>query len=321
LVEECGAQSCNFGRHGHITGAHNAPALIRLREANVWLAAEMGDKASRMLSREEVRWEIGSEIFVGGSLNAADAGVHPLNYVRSLARAVSGRGVRIFERSAAIALSPETDGLIVKTQHGAVRAKQAIFATNAYANMTSATGELPRGVIPFRSAAIATAPLPEDVLRAILPTRRMGSDTKRLLRWFRLVGDRLVFGGRGALGRDGESEQVYRRLQIEMVTMFPALRGIRVDFRWSGLVAMTLDLLPHIGRMDDRRLYAMGYNGTGVAMANLMGRYLAKMALNEPVDAALLSRFPLKPIPLHALRAPAVRAVAAWYQLLDALGY
>jgi glycine/D-amino acid oxidase-like deaminating enzyme len=102
--------------------------------------------------------------------------------------------------------------------------------------------------------------------------------------------------------------------------MFSVLRDCRIEFRWSGLVAMTLDLLPHVGRLDDRQLYSMGYNGTGVAMASLMGKYLSKMARNEPVNAALVSNAPLQSFPFHGLQAPAVRAVAGWYQFLDAIG-
>ncbi len=66
-----------------------------------------------------------------------------------------------------------------------------------------------------------------------------------------------------------------------MVGIFPELNDMPLGFKWSGLVGMTLDSMPHIGRLDDRTLFAMGYNGAGVAMSSLMGRYLAAFVRGE----------------------------------------
>ena len=51
---------------------------------------------------------------------------------------------------------------------------------------------------------------------------------------------------------------------------------------------MTLDSVPHIGRLDDRTLVSMGYNGAGVAMSSLMGRYLAAFVRGETPEVGLL---------------------------------
>ena len=40
----------------------------------------------------------------------------------------------------------------------------------------------------------------------------------------------------------------------------------------------------------------------------------------ERPDLGLLTATSLKPVPFFALRAPAVRLVAGWYQFLDAIG-
>jgi glycine/D-amino acid oxidase-like deaminating enzyme len=83
---------------------------------------------------------------------------------------------------------------------------------------------------------------------------------------------------------------------------------------------MTLDSVPHIGRLDEQTLFSMGYNGAGVAMSSLMGRYLAAFVRGERPDVGLLDASRLKAIPLYPLREPAVRMVAGWYQFLDAIG-
>ena len=95
---------------------------------------------------------------------------------------------------------------------------------------------------------------------------------------------------------------------------------VPLAYRWSGLVAMTLDSVPHVGRVDDRVMLAMGYNGAGVAMSSLMGRYLAAFARGERPDVGLLDAGRMRRVPFYPLREPAVRMVAGWYQLLDAIG-
>lgn len=140
-----------------------------------------------------------------------------------------------------------------------------------------------------------------------------------MMKWFRKVDGRFVFGGRGAFGRD-DSASSFEALRRAMTTLFPELEGLGIDFKWSGLVGMTLNQLPHVGRIDDRTCVCLGYNGAGVAMATLLGRYAAAFLAGESPQLALLDASRLKPVPFYPLRAPGVRMVAGWYQMLDALG-
>jgi gamma-glutamylputrescine oxidase len=319
LIEELGIEGADFRRCGYVTAAHTESALKGQQAAINWLRSEVRDTTSRMLSREEVVTELGTTQYVGGSLNTKAAALHPLNYVRGLARAASAAGIAIHENSPVLRVRQDDGGSIVETPRGSVRARQVIYATNGYSDLTGATRILKPRVIPFRSAIIATVPLPEGLRHSVLPTGRVAADTKRLLRWYRMVGDRLIFGGRGAFGKV-DSPAAFKSLQANMTTVFPQLAGHSIEFRWSGLVAMTLDYLPHIGQIDDRSFYAMGYNGTGVALTSLMGRYLAAVTRGETPDLGLLGSLPFRPVPFYPVRAPAVRLVTGWYQILDALG-
>jgi glycine/D-amino acid oxidase-like deaminating enzyme len=140
-----------------------------------------------------------------------------------------------------------------------------------------------------------------------------------MMKWFRKVDDRVIFGGRGAFGKE-DAASAFDALQKSMVALFPDLAGIGIGFKWSGYVGMTLDQLPHVGRQDERTSFCVGYNGAGVAMSSLLGRYAAAFAAGETPDVALLDAARLKAVPFYPLRAPAVRLVAGWYQLLDAMG-
>ncbi|MCG2640714.1 MULTISPECIES: NAD(P)/FAD-dependent oxidoreductase [Bradyrhizobium] len=319
LVSEYGIASANLTRTGQVKAAHNETTLKAAIDEAIWMTREMGSAEVRILDKHGVREETGSDIFVGGVLNPGSGGIHPLNYLRGLADGVARRGVPIFQESPVIRLRRDGDGIVAETSQGAVRARQAIIATNSYSDLTGATGQLQRTLIPFRSALIATEQLPRNLAGQLMPTGRTYTETKRMMRWFRMVDNRVIFGGRGAFGKQ-DSQAAFDALRRAMVGIFPDLADVPLEYKWSGLVAMTLDSVPHIGRIDDRTLVSMGYNGAGVAMSSLMGRYLAAFARGETPDVGLLDVSRMKAIPFYPLREPAVRMVAGWYQFLDAIG-
>ncbi|MDA9518878.1 oxidoreductase [Bradyrhizobium sp. CCBAU 11434] len=319
LVSEYGIAIANLTRTGQVKAAHNETTLKAAIDEAIWMTREMGSAEVRILDKHGVREETGSDIFVGGVLNPGSGGIHPLNYLRGLADGVARRGVPIFQESPAIRLRREQGGIVAETPQGAVRAKQAIIATNSYSDLINATARLQRTLIPFRSALIATEQLPRNLAGQLMPTGRTYTETKRMMRWFRMVDNRVIFGGRGAFGKQ-DSQAAFGALRRAMVGIFPDLADVPLEYKWSGLVAMTLDSVPHIGRIDDRTLVSMGYNGAGVAMSSLMGRYLAAFARGETPDVGLLDVSRMKAIPFYPLREPAVRMVAGWYQFLDAIG-
>ncbi len=319
LVSEFGIESARLTRSGQVKAAHNHATLKAAIDEAKWMKREMGDTEVRILDAHQVREETGSRGFVGGVLNPGSGGIHPLNYLRGLAKGVAQRGVPIFQESPVLALRRDGDGVIAETPGGSVRARQAIIATNSYSDLTSATACVQRTLVPFRSALIATEKLSPNLAGSLMPTGRTYTETKRMMRWFRKVDDRVIFGGRGAFGKQ-DSGSAFEALRRAMTGIFPELADVPLEFRWSGLVGMTIDSVPHVGRIDDRTLYSVGYNGAGIAMSSLMGRYLASLVRGEAVDLGLLDARRVRTIPFYSLREPAVRMVAGWYQFLDAIG-
>ena len=319
LVETLDIKGAAFTRNGQVKAAHNRETLRYAVDEARWLETELNDRTMSVLTAEQVREETGSAAFVGGVRSTGSGGIHPLNYLHGLARGVAAKGVGVFSHSPALRIGREGSVVLVETPGGTVRARQVVIATNAYSDLTPATGSFKHALIPFRSAIIATAPLSANLAATIMPTRRTYTETRRMMRWFRKVDDRVVFGGRGAFGKQ-DSPAAFRALHKAMVGIFPQLADVPLSHKWSGLVAMTLDALPHVGRVDDRVLFAMGYNGAGVAMSTLMGRYVAAFARGESPDVGLLDAKRLRRVPFYPLREPAVRMVAGWYQFLDAIG-
>ena len=80
------------------------------------------------------------------------------------------------------------------------------------------------------------------------------------------------------------------------------------------------DRLPHLGELDGVH-YAMGYSGSGVAMAPYLGHKAALKALGSddgrtPLDDARFDAFPL-----YSGRPWFLPLANFWFRALDGLGY
>ncbi|PMR73344.1 NAD(P)/FAD-dependent oxidoreductase [Billgrantia endophytica] len=320
LIDDYALTNARFTRCGNLRCAHTERALSTIVDEAEWMRRELGDGSLRCLSADEVAEETGSRAFTGGVLASGVGSLHPLDYVRGLAGGLVRRhGDIVFEGSPATGIRREGDGVRVITPRGEIAARQVIVTTNAYSDLTTVSAPIKSRLVPFRSSIIATDPLPVVLRERLLIHERSYGETRRMMRWFRKVDGRLVFGGRGAFGKR-DSEVAFGALRKAMVSLFPELADVGIAYRWSGHVAMTMDGLPHVGRLDDRLCYAVGYNGAGVAMSTLLGRLAADFAMGDAPEVALLDANRLKAVPCYPLREVGVRMVAGWYQFLDALG-
>ncbi|MFM0296391.1 MULTISPECIES: NAD(P)/FAD-dependent oxidoreductase [Paraburkholderia] len=321
LVDEFQLTRARFEPTGSLRCAHTEAAFAAIRAEADWVRTQLGDTTMTVQSRAEIEHETGSKGFVGGVLSADAGTILPLEYVCGLARGLTLRSVPIYESTPVQQMhrAPGEPRVTLRTPAGTVRAKQVIVATNAYSDLTPATAAYQRELVPFRSAMIATERLPAELDARLMVERRSYTETRRMMKWFRKVDGRMLFGGRDAFGKEGQTTG-FDALQRAMVALFPDLADVRVDYRWSGYVGMTFNSLPHVGRSDDATTFCLGYNGAGVAMASLLGQHAAALALGETPELSLLGAPGLRPVPFHSLRAPGVRLVAAWYQFLDAVG-
>ncbi len=321
LIDEFRLDRVRFEHTGSLRCAHTERAFAAIRAEADWVRTTLGDSSMTVQSRAEVTHETGSTGFVGGVLSADAGTILPLEYVCGIARGLTARGVPIFESTPILEMTraQRGTGVVLRAPGGTVHAKQVIVATNAYSGLTSATAPYQRELVPFRSAMIATERLPAEFDARLMVNRRSYTETRRMMKWFRKVDGRMLFGGRDAFGKEGQTTG-FAALQHAMVALFPDLAGVRVEYGWSGYVGMTFNALPHVGRSDDATIFCLGYNGAGVAMASLLGQHAAALALGETPELALLAQQGLRPVPFHSLRAPGVRLIAAWYQFLDAVG-
>ncbi len=312
--------SCDHRRTGHLTPIDNDNDRARYSADIEWLRQRPHDRTPRLLEAAETARKCGTTHYRAAYLEQRGVSIHPLEYAQALAGALAAGGVAVYGQTPVLRWDATSTGVRLETPRGCVRARQLVLATNGYTDLTPAGQALRRRVVPVASAVIATEPLPAALRATILPDGESATDAKRLTNYYRVLRDgSLLFGGRGGAAAHATARH-FERLRRDMVTLFPSLHSIPVTHRWYGLVAATPDSMPHIGSLDARVHYGLGYNGRGVLLGTLFGRQLAAMAMGEgPRDFGPMSKGRFAPIPFHALRLPAKQIALTWLQCIDRL--
>jgi len=253
--------------------------------------------SAHIVEKADVRSEIGTDAFVGGLVNETYGGLHPGKLIAGMVTQAEAAGADLHEGVRANKVRLQADGRrVVETSRGAIHAREVIVGTNGYTG--GVTPSLRRRLMPIGSYIIVTDPLPDDLAREISPRRRMFSDTKNFLFYWRLTADnRMLFGGRASMWPTSirHTAEILHRSMIEL---HPQLRGIRIAYAWGGKVAFTFDRMTHVGRADGVA-YAIGCCGSGVATMPLLGAKVADWVGGGPAPELAALAFPLVPVPFE----------------------
>ncbi len=315
---------CDYVRCGRFAPAWT-PAHYQGMAARAERIAQLTGHAVRMVPREKQREALGSDHYFGGMITDGAGSLHPGKYARGLAEAAERAGAVLVDGVRVSGIRRQGGGFHLATTKGEMTADAVLVATNGYSRGPgggSAGGAMPwlaKRLMPIASYIIATEPLPEGMIDRLFPHRRVISDSRRVLNYFRASpdGSRIVWGGRASF-RDATAEDAAPALHKAMVTVFPELKNIRVTHAWNGNVAFTFDFLPHIGVQDGIH-YAAGCQGSGVAMASWMGHNAAlKLAGAANKNFALDSlHFPT--MPFYDGTPWFLPIVGEWYRFRDRL--
>ena len=306
---------CDYRRSGQLYLAHAERVVASLMAMAREHGEELGEPV-RFVPREELGDEVGSTAYAGGLVIERTGGLHPARFHAGLFRLALAAGASVYPATTASAIERRGGGRAgfrVATPRGAVDTDAVVVCTNAYAD--GLLPELRRRVLPVGSFIVATEVLEADVARLVSPRDRMFVDSKNFLFYWRLTPDRrLLFGGRRSLA-SSTIPQARDFLYESMLRVHPQLAGTHIDRAWGGNVAVTLDRLPHVGRLGGA-WYVTGCNGSGVALNTWLGARMARHLLGE---AALPSFAELqhRPIPLHRARAAYLPLVGLWFRWQD----
>jgi glycine/D-amino acid oxidase-like deaminating enzyme len=286
-----------------------------LKDYQQWAEEE---PAIKLLDRQQMKDYVNSDIYLGGYYREDWGHIQPLNLCIGEARAAEKMGAQIFEQSRVIDIQ-YTDRPVVKTEKGQITADKVILCGNAY--MGDLVPRLDDRVLPSTSVIIATEPLSKEQVAQCMVKDVAVCDSRTALDYYRLSADkRLLFGGLSNYTglEPANAEGVMRS---KMAKVFPALRNVRIDYKWAGNMAISVRRMPQIGRIKNSNvLYVTGYSGHGVAPTHMAGRILAEAVDGDSYRFDLMNKMFHLPWPGgKLLRRPAMAVGMMWYKMLDAI--
>jgi gamma-glutamylputrescine oxidase len=306
---------CDLRLTGHLTAAVKTRDFAHMRAEADCHRRLLGGHPFEVLGPAETRRHVDAP-YAGGLFDPAGGHLHPLNYALGLARAAAEAGATLFEDSRVVALREDGDGVTLATAAGTLRARHAVLAGDAYLAGVAPAAEA--RLMPVASYVVATAPLGATA-GELLPTDVAVSDSRFVVRYFRLTADgRLLFGS-GERYASTPPSDIAAFVRPHLEATFPRLRGVKIDHAWGGLVSITRSRLPHFSRAD-RIFVAQGYSGMGAALSTLAGKLIAEALAG---DSSRFDRFAAVAPPAfpggRALRGPLHVAGMLWYALRDRL--
>jgi glycine/D-amino acid oxidase-like deaminating enzyme len=312
---------CDYVRCGRFAAAWT-PKHHAAQAANLDFIRRVTGLPAEMVPRERQRAHLGSDRYHGGMLAAATGSLHPGKYARGLAAAAENAGALLVDETRVTGIAREGSGHRLRTSRGELLADAVLVATNGYSRGPDGGSAMPwlaRRMIPVGSYIIATEELPPETMDRLFPDKRMISDTKRVLNYFRPSPDhkRVLWGGRASFGPT-TPEQAAPVLHGFMTAVFPELAETRITHAWTGNVAFTFDFLPHIGVQDGLH-YAAGCQGSGVAMATWLGHNVALKMAGAANAPFALDGLPFPTMPGYAGNPWFLPLVGGWYRLRDAV--
>jgi glycine/D-amino acid oxidase-like deaminating enzyme len=260
-----------------------------------------------------------------------DFGIASYPYLLGLAFAANRLGVDIHENTRISAITRQENGFAVSTDAATLHVSHILAAGgHQMAQDIALLAPLLGRTTELRVSTIITDPLPEDVLRALMPeagdARYPFADTRVNVAYGSIDRhNRIVFGACGTAMAPPDPKEIAARL----TQMFPSLperyrQATGRAIGWKPLVqdqrlCFTRDRLPNVGAIDDARtlLYVHALGGQGIALGTLLGKAAAEKFWNAQIgkctDHAVFDAF-------AAIRHAALPRKQPWRKMIAAIG-
>jgi gamma-glutamylputrescine oxidase len=303
---------------GVATLAHRARYVADYHRLVDRLASDYGATRLEKLDAAGASALLGTDAFFGGYVDWDAAHLHPLELALGVARHAIASGVTIHERSRVLRFDERAGKVHAKTAQGSIAADFLVLAANGYlGNLAPA---LAGRIMPINNFMVATAPLDAERLRTLNPRRVAAADSRFVIDYFRTSADgRLLFGG-GENYRRRFPRDIAALVRPYLLRIYPQLTDVQIEYAWGGTLAITMNRLPHIGRLSPRVYFAQGYSGQGVALAHLAGQVIADAIRGSAERFDAFGRIPVQRFPGGRwLRWPGLVLGMTYFALRDRL--
>lgn len=229
-----------------------------------------------IIDAETTRALTGCRGYGGALLDSGGGGLDPVAYVDALARCVMERGGIIHRNTPVTAISQRADGRWeLSMAGGTITAQKLILCANGGNTLLDA--RLASSVLPLGVCEVATAPLPADMQRWILPRQHMLTDLSTDVFSIRYdTAGRLITAYPAPEQID--RTQIEKAINRRLASMLPAWRHMPLEHVWVGTAWLNTDLLPRITMLAENAVAIQACNGRGLAINTIAGREAARWA-------------------------------------------
>ena len=264
------------------------------------------------LSKEKVQLLTGSKKFIDGYYSPIGGSLQPALLVRGLKKTAENKGIKIYEKSAALSYKGKKE-IIIKTKKGSIKCNKLIIAMNAWT--PSLLPFLSRSVILVSSDMIISEPIKNELQDLGLNNGLVILDSNLFTHYCRTTPDGKIILGKGgntfSFGNkvidsfDGPST-IEKFLKKSFKSFYPSLKNVKITKSWNGPSERTKTGFPFFGYHPNNQniSYAFGYSGNGILTCYVGGEILSSMALEEDNEwtKSNFCKGPLKMFPPEPFR-------------------
>lgn len=270
IFDPCGKYNVALGPQGDKHVASYAKQLDKVREEY------------RLLDAQEIAAVTGTSSFTSAIFTPGTVIIQPAAYIRGLADSLSAP-VTLYENSPAMSFERQGPSWRIKTPNGTVNAGKIILANNGQAQNFGLFRGLLLHVYTYASMTQAFKPSLLGGQRSwgATPAFPMGTTVRRVQGD---AGDRILIRSRYTYNPSMEvSERAIARAgrvhDRKFEARFPSLKGLPMQYRWAGAMALTWNGVPAFGEIEPGIFAAIACNGVGATKATASGIAAAEAAL------------------------------------------
>lgn len=273
--------SCDYHKQDSLVVASTPEAFTKEIKVDFETHIDLGYEGT-LYTKDELSTIIGSDAYFGALRYSNTFGINGYQYLQGLKEVLVDQGVAIYEETPVLSFTPHR----VRTPSGTVSAHYIVVCADRW---IPDFNKLVYDIYHAQNFLILSAPLTDKQIATIFPRGPMMTwDTDFIYQYYRVVmGNRLLVGGGSMLytyasHASHDNNHVFNKLRTYIKEKF--MLDITFEYMWPGLIGVSKDILPLIGRDTECETIYYVAATAGLPWATALGRYAADALLDGRSD-------------------------------------
>jgi len=282
-IDQHGIQ-CDWSQTGKY---HAAVSAQGVNEVLIPFARELDalGQPYQWIERKELEKRIGTSHFAAAVHTPGCRLMNPAALVRGLAETLP-ENVKLYERTAVVAMDSQPQGIKVKTQSGSVFAPKMILCVNGFADRF---GFFSRRLLNFAANSSLSRPLTKDERKVLdcktswglTPANAFSGTTMRYTDDHRLLIRNNIYFNPAMRESQQHRDRIQRTHKKILDQRFPGIPEVDLEFTWTGYICLSENGSPGFGKVADNVYAAVCQNAVGVTKGTIGGMLAADLACKQ----------------------------------------